>query len=120
MTTLTLDSPENPSSYKNEALAETAATVKTGAGLLVAIDIWNPSNAVAYVQVLDATTAVAGADASIVASFAVPTLSSLHVELKRPIHCRAASNPGIRVAACTTRLGNGAPSAALSVHVHYK
>lgn len=84
------------------------------AGYLEAIEVYNPSDAAAFVQIFDA-----GAIGDVTLNTTVPNLSIgmetlTHTQLSN-LHCYFAR--GCQIAATTTATGNSAPSAGLIVNL---
>lgn len=96
-----------PFPYKASGLTNSAVTVKASKGTLQWASCYNPSNAVAYVQVFD----IAG---SVTLGSSVPKLSlAIASGANLPITGPATFINAIKVAATTTAGGSTAPSTAL-------
>ena len=101
--------------YFKSGLSTTVTSVFSGqAGYLEAIEVYNPSNAAAFVQIFDA-----GAIGDVTLNTTVPNLSIgmetlTHTQLSN-LHCYFAK--GLQIAATTTATGNSAPNTGLMVNL---
>lgn len=93
----------------------------TGA-LITSIDIANPSNAIAYLQIFDLVkTSVTVGTTTPVKTYSIASGDCRTIAPPHPIKVEPnATNGGVSYAATTGRTTNGAPSAALSVHFYYR
>lgn len=91
-------------------------TIKSSAGTLYAIDVYNPSTAIAYLQVFDASAVTVGTTLS---SLSLPVLTNTAREFTFGDAGVAFSN-AIQIAATTLPKGNVAPNASLVVNAVYE
>jgi len=105
--------------YGNAALTNTAGgvQVKGAAGAVGAITIYNPSNAVAFVQFFDLASAVTLGTTTPTFVVGVPTLVSFYFTI--PQGGLSFAN-AIKIAATTTATGSTAPSTALVFTMAYR
>ena len=95
--------------YYNGALSATKAVPKAGPAVISAIHIYNPSDAVGYLQVFDALTAnVTVGSTAPTFTFAVATVAAGTITFPAPLELAT----GCVVAFTTTATGSSAPSTA--------
>lgn len=111
--------PRNPLGLNDDAVTNTAADVKVSeaGGYLLGGNAYNPDGSdVAYLQFFDAAADDVTLGTTVpVYTLAVPPLTSLPLELPRPIQCQA----GMSYACTATMLGSGAPSSDCTMWLAY-